>query len=80
MVAALENGATVVGAAPGYDTDPAAQIRWVFELARRYGLDIDMHLASGDTAEHLDLRWCATWRSNKVGRGGWRSATRPSSR
>lgn len=55
MVAALENGATVVGAAPSYDTDPAAQIRRVFELARRYGFDIDMHLDSGNTAEHLDL-------------------------
>lgn len=55
MVAALESGATVVGAAPSYDTDPAAQIRRVFELARRYGLDIDMHLDSGNTAEHLDL-------------------------
>ena len=55
MVAALESGATVVGAAPSYDTDPAAQIRRVFELARRYDLDIDMHLDSGGTAEHLDL-------------------------
>lgn len=55
MVAALESGATVVGAAPSYDADPAAQIRRVFELARRYDLDIDMHLDSGDTAEHLDL-------------------------
>lgn len=55
MVAALESGATVVGAAPSYDTDPAAQIRRVFELARRYDFDIDMHLDSGNTAEHLDL-------------------------
>jgi cytosine deaminase len=55
MVAALESGATVVGAAPSYDTDPAAQIRRVFELARRHDLDIDMHLDSGNTAEHLDL-------------------------
>ncbi len=55
MVAAVEGGATVVGAAPNFDTDPAAQIRRVFELARRYDLDIDLHLDSGNTAEHLDL-------------------------
>ncbi|WP_270935636.1 amidohydrolase family protein [Falsiroseomonas oryzae] len=54
MVAALENGATVVGAAPNYDTDRAAQIRRVFELARHYDLDIDMHLDSGASAAELD--------------------------
>ncbi len=55
MVAALENGATVVGAAPSYDSDPAAQIHRVFELARRYGYDIDMHADSGSSAAHLDV-------------------------
>ncbi|HYZ32786.1 MAG TPA: amidohydrolase family protein [Crenalkalicoccus sp.] len=54
MVAALESGATVVGAAPNYDTDRAAQIRRVFELAKRYDFDIDMHLDSGSSAEELD--------------------------
>lgn len=54
MVAALENGATVVGAAPNYDTDRAGQIRRVFELARRYDFDIDMHLDSGASANELD--------------------------
>lgn len=54
MVAALESGATVVGAAPNYDTDRAGQIRRVFELARRYDFDIDMHLDSGASASELD--------------------------
>lgn len=54
MVAALENGATVVGAAPNYDTNRAGQIRRVFELARRYDFDIDMHLDSGASANELD--------------------------
>lgn len=54
MVTALENGATVVGAAPNYDTDRAGQIRRVFELARRYDFDIDMHLDSGASANELD--------------------------
>lgn len=54
MVAALKNGATVVGAAPNYDTDRAAQIRRVFEMAREFDIDIDMHLDSGISADDLD--------------------------
>ncbi len=54
MVAALENGATVVGAAPNYDTDHAAQINRIFDLARSYDLDIDMHLDSGNDPAELD--------------------------
>src|SRR5438067_239137 len=54
MVAALNNGATVVGAAPNYDSDRAAQIHRVFEMAREFDIDIDMHLDSGASAEELD--------------------------
>jgi cytosine deaminase len=54
MVAALRAGATVVGAAPNYDTDRAAQIRRVFEMAREFDIDIDMHLDSGSSANELD--------------------------
>lgn len=54
MIAALRNGARVVGAAPSYDTDPAGQIRRVFEIARDFDADIDMHLDSGASASHLD--------------------------
>ena len=54
MVAALKTGATVVGAAPNYDTDRAAQIRRVFEMAREFDIDIDMHLDSGTSANELD--------------------------
>jgi cytosine deaminase len=54
MVEALKNGARVVGAAPSYDSDSSAQIRRVFEMAREFDADIDMHVDSGTTAEHLD--------------------------
>lgn len=54
MVEALRNGARVVGAAPNYDSDSSAQIRRVFELAREFDADIDMHLDSGISPEHLD--------------------------
>lgn len=54
MIEALQKGARVVGAAPSYDTDPAGQIRRVFEIARDFDVDIDMHLDSGASASHLD--------------------------
>ena len=54
MVSALKSGASVIGAAPSYDSDPAGQIRRIFEIARDFDVDIDMHLDSGHTAERLD--------------------------
>jgi len=54
MIEALKNGATVVGAAPSYDSDSSAQVRRIFEMAREFDVDIDMHVDSGATAEHLD--------------------------
>jgi cytosine/creatinine deaminase len=54
IVNGLKRGAKVIGAAPGYDTDHAGQIRRVFDLAREYGVDIDMHLDFGNTPDDLD--------------------------
>jgi cytosine/creatinine deaminase len=54
MLEALRNGARVVGAAPNYDSDRAGQIRRVFEMAREFDVDIDMHLDSGSSANELD--------------------------
>ena len=54
MIAALRNGARVIGAAPNYDTDRAGQIRRVFEIAREFDVAIDMHLDSGSSAAELD--------------------------
>src|ERR1700742_2297007 len=54
LVEGLKRGAKVIGAAPGYDTDHAGQIKRVFDLAREYGVDIDMHLDFGNTPDDLD--------------------------
>jgi cytosine deaminase len=54
LVQALEMGATVIGGAPNYDTDHAGQINRVFELARRYDIDIDMHIDSGHDPVSMD--------------------------
>jgi cytosine/creatinine deaminase len=55
MVEGLRRGARAVGAAPGYDTDHAGQIRRVFALAREYDVEVDMHLDFGDTPDDLDI-------------------------
>ncbi|GGC45248.1 amidohydrolase [Siccirubricoccus deserti] len=69
MVEALRNGATVVGAVPNYDSDRAGQIRRVFEMAREFDVDIDMHLDSGASAAELDtLLVCEL--TEKYGWGG----------
>tara|TARA_Y100000588_G_scaffold198519_1_gene212308 strand:- start:1748 stop:2974 length:1227 start_codon:yes stop_codon:yes gene_type:complete len=55
MVAALNNGATVVGGAPYTDSNPHGQIDRLFELAREFDTDIDMHLDFGSDPTELDL-------------------------
>jgi len=55
IVAALKNGATVVGGAPGYDPDHGGQIRRIFELAREFDVDVDIHLDVGPTIDDMDI-------------------------
>lgn len=44
LVEALERGADLLGGCPYTDTDPHRQIAILFELARRYDVDLDFHL------------------------------------
>ena len=53
LVEALKRGAKVIGGAPRYDKDGPGQIRRIFELAREYDVDIDMHLDVGPTANDM---------------------------
>jgi cytosine deaminase len=53
LVQAMKRGARVIGGAPRYDTDGPAQIERIFELAREFDADIDMHLDVGPTANDL---------------------------
>ncbi len=55
LVEALRRGAQVIGAAPRYDTDHGGQLRRIFELAREFDVDIDMHLDFGNTPDDLDV-------------------------
>jgi cytosine deaminase len=68
LVAALERGVTVIGAAPNYDPDKAGQIERIFELARAYDVDIDMHLDSGNSPADMDIHLvCQLTRQHGLG-------------
>jgi cytosine deaminase len=53
LVEGLKRGAKLIGGAPRYDSDGPAQIRRIFELARAFDVDIDMHLDVGPTADQM---------------------------
>jgi cytosine deaminase len=55
LVEALKRGARVIGAAPNFDPDHSGQIHRVFDLAREYDVDIDMHLDSGNSPDDMDI-------------------------
>lgn len=55
LVEALKRGARVIGAAPNYDPDKAGHIHRIFDLAREYDVDIDMHLDSGNSPADMDI-------------------------
>jgi cytosine/creatinine deaminase len=55
MVEALKRGGKVVGAAPYTDSNPKGQMDRVFEMAREFDIDVDMHLDFGPSPDDLDL-------------------------
>ena len=55
LVAACEQGADLIGGCPYTDSDPHGQIARIFELARRFDLDIDFHLDFDLDASWMDL-------------------------
>lgn len=69
MLEALRHGGTVVGAAPYTDSDAHGQIDRIFEMAREFDIDIDMHLDFGPDPEDLDLLHVCR-RTEEYGYGG----------
>jgi len=59
MVEAMKRGCKVVGGAPYTDSDPRGQIDRLFEIAKDFDADIDMHLDFGATHEELDILYVA---------------------
>lgn len=69
LVEGLRRGARVIGAVPYIDTDPRGQIDRVFEIAREFDADIDMHLDMGDTAEGMQVEYVCR-KTEEFGWGG----------
>jgi cytosine deaminase len=70
LVEALKRGGIkAIGGAPRYDSDPVGQIERIFELAREYDLDIDMHLDVGNTTKHMNIHRVREL-TERYGRGG----------
>ncbi len=55
LVSAIEDGADLVGGAPYMDRDATGHIARIFHLARRFDLDIDLHLDFSLDAATFDL-------------------------
>ena len=69
LVDGLERGAKVIGGSPNYDSDRAAQINRIFELAKEYDVDVDIHLDVGADFEQLDIYQVCEL-TDKIGWGG----------
>jgi cytosine deaminase len=69
LIAGLNRGATAIGGAPYTDTDPRAQIDRIFELARLFDVDIDMHLDFAEHAEEMQVEYVCT-KTDEFGYGG----------
>jgi len=69
LVAGLEAGAKAIGAAPYTDSDPHAQIDRIFELARNYDVDVDMHLDFGPDTSQMTIEHVCR-RTEESGWGG----------
>ena len=67
LVEGLRRGARAVGAAPYTDSDPRGQIDRVFELAREFDVDIDMHLDLAGMTEEMQAGYVC----RKTEEHGW---------
>ncbi len=69
MIEALKRGCRVIGANPSADSDPTGQIDWVFDTAREFDVDIDMHLDADENPEDM-LSGYVCELTEKFGYGG----------
>lgn len=57
LIEGLRRGARTIGAAPYFDTDPAAQIDRIFAIAREFDAEIDMHLDLAETLDNMQIEY-----------------------
>jgi cytosine/creatinine deaminase len=70
LVAALRDGADLIGGCPYTDTDPNTQLERLFDLAQEFDVDVDLHLDFDldPSWSHLDEVCRQTERRNYQGR------------
>ena len=69
LIEGLRRGARVIGAVPYVDTDPRGQIDRIFEIARTWDVDIDMHLDLADTPDGMQTDYVCR-KTEEYGWGG----------
>ncbi len=69
LIEGLRRGARVIGAVPYIDTDPRGQIDRIFQIAREWDVDIDMHLDMGDTPDGMQVEYVCR-KTEEYGWGG----------
>jgi cytosine/creatinine deaminase len=69
LVQALRDGAGAIGAAPYADSDPRGQIDRIFEIAREFDVDIDMHLDLAETTDDMQAEYVCR-KTEEFGWGG----------
>lgn len=67
LIEGLRRGAKVIGAVPYCDRDPRGQIDRIFDIARDFDVDIDMHLDMGDSAAGMQAGYVC----DKTAEHGW---------
>jgi len=65
----LKRGARAIGAVPYLDSDPRGQIDRIFDIARDFDVDIDMHLDLAETPEGMQIEYVCR-KTEEFGYGG----------
>jgi cytosine deaminase len=69
LIEGLRRGARTIGAAPYFDSKPAAQIDRIFAIAREFDAEIDMHLDLAETLDGMQIEYVCR-KTEEYGWGG----------
>src|SRR5215472_4112968 len=69
LIEGLRRGARTIGAVPYFDTDPRGQIDRIFEIARDFDAEIDMHLDLAETTDGMQIEYVCR-KTEEFGWGG----------
>jgi cytosine/creatinine deaminase len=69
LIEGLRRGARTIGAAPYFDSKPAAQIDRIFAIARDFDAEIDMHLDLAETLDGMQIEYVCR-KTEEYGWGG----------